>query len=245
MPEQNKSEVPGSPAFEEAFEEDRRYRVVPGLEDLLVPVESLVEDPANARRHPVRNLEAIKSSLAARGQHAPIVVQKAGMVVRVGNGRLRAARGLGWTHVAAVVVDEDDIAASARAIADNRASELAEWDGEALGEIIGELQSAGAIEGLAFDPAEISQIQGDFAVPGNGEELLGSIADGLIVRASVRVTCREGDQNAVEKALSAAVAESEAPGWCVRARRRQTTAETAERLREKTRRDIAAEKELT
>lgn len=209
---------------------DKRFRVLAGLEALLRPIGELLEDVGNARIHGDRNLEAIKDSLASRGQHAPLVVQRQGMIVRVGNGRLRAAKALGWSHVAAVVVDEDDIQASARAIADNRSSELADWDGETLVELVAELQAAGAGAGLAFDDEELAQAKGDFAAPANGEELLGSIADGLVVRASVLIGCHAIDVPTVVDRLQRALAVAGRPGWEVRQRAKQSVREIAQKL---------------
>ncbi|MCH8270223.1 MAG: site-specific DNA-methyltransferase [Planctomycetes bacterium] len=106
------------------------------LRGLAVPVADLHLDPANARRHGDRNVEAIAASLSRWGQRAPLVVQRDGMVVRAGNGRLEAAKRLGWTHVAALIVDEENVDATAFAIADNRTAELAEWDDEALAALL-------------------------------------------------------------------------------------------------------------
>jgi hypothetical protein len=58
--------------------------------------------------------------IAWRRSDKPLVVQKQGMIVRKDNGRLMAAKRLGWERIAAL--DEDDVAAAARAIADNRAA---------------------------------------------------------------------------------------------------------------------------
>lgn len=98
------------------------------LLSLATPIGDLVSDPENARLHSEANVEAIMSSLREFGQDQPLVVQKQGMVVRKGNGRLEAARRLGWTHIAALIVDENRVRAIARALADNRTAELAEWD---------------------------------------------------------------------------------------------------------------------
>lgn len=102
------------------------------LRGLAVPISSLVPDAANVREHGDRNLTAIQRSLGRFGQRLPLVVQKDGMVVRAGNGRLAAAEALGWSHIAAVVVDEPNVEAVAFAIADNRTAELATWDWEGL-----------------------------------------------------------------------------------------------------------------
>jgi ParB-like chromosome segregation protein Spo0J len=102
--------------------------IAEGLRTLAVPIDGLAVDDNNARSHNDRNLSAIKTSLTRFGQRQPLVVQKQGMVVRAGNGRLAIAKELGWTHVAAIVVDENDAEAAAYALADNRSGELAEWD---------------------------------------------------------------------------------------------------------------------
>jgi DNA modification methylase len=110
---------------------DLSYIVEP-LRTLAVPLDTLALDPKNARKHGEANLEAIGASLGRFGQRLPIVVQRQGMVVRAGNGRVVAARKLGWTHMAAVVVDESDIEAATYALADNRTGDLAEWDDSVL-----------------------------------------------------------------------------------------------------------------
>jgi hypothetical protein len=86
---------------------------------MLTPIGDLVPDPSNVRIHPERNIDQIRGMLTAFGQHRAAVVQirKDGTrIVRVGNGMLEAARSLGWTHLAAVEVAEDDVRATARAL---------------------------------------------------------------------------------------------------------------------------------
>lgn len=96
-----------------------------------VPIASLTIDPANARKHPEKNLDAIRGSLARFGQQKPIVVDSSN-VVRAGNGTLEAARSLGWTEIAVIVSDLAGAEMQAFAIADNRTAELATWDDEVL-----------------------------------------------------------------------------------------------------------------
>jgi len=127
------------------------------LRPLAVPVESLNLDAANARQHSRRNLDAIKASLVRFGQRTPIVVQKEGMIVRAGNGRLTIARELGWTHIAAVIVDESAIEATAYAIADNRTAELATWNDDLLSALLGTLDNE-AIPESCFSDAELSDL---------------------------------------------------------------------------------------
>ncbi len=147
--------------------------IVEGLRKLALPIASLHEDQANARRHDTRNLDAIKASLAKFGQRKPIVVQKGGMVVRAGNGTLAAARALGWTEIAAVVVDEGDVEATAYAIADNRTAELASWDDDVLGSLLGQLQSDDFFDHLVtgFSDAEISRLLSPVAGESDPDEI--------------------------------------------------------------------------
>lgn len=113
----------------------------PALHHLAVNVADLTPDPRNARKHSERNLQAIESSLVRFKFREPIVVQREGMVVRAGNGRLEVSRRLGWSHVPAIIVDEADVEATAFAIADNRTAELAEWDWATLATQLRELST--------------------------------------------------------------------------------------------------------
>jgi DNA modification methylase len=111
------------------------------LRPLAVPCSQLALDPANARRHPEANLEAIKASLRVYGQRKPVVVNRRTGTIEAGNGTLQAALALGWSYLAAVYVDDDPMTAAGFSIADNRTAELAEWDREALDQLLGEIQT--------------------------------------------------------------------------------------------------------
>ena len=103
-----------------------------------VPIDSISQDPANARKHDERNLTAIRDSLRAFGQQKPIVVDQREIVI-AGNGTLEAAKRLGWTEIAIVRTTLDNTQATAFGIADNRTAELAEWDDEILRSLLDSL----------------------------------------------------------------------------------------------------------
>jgi hypothetical protein len=111
------------------------------LRPLAVPLEELVPDPKNARKHNDSNLKAIVASLKAFGQVKPIVVNRETKIIEAGNGAFMAAQKLGWSHIAAVYVDHDAAAARGYALADNRTAELAEWDENVLFELLDEVQN--------------------------------------------------------------------------------------------------------
>ena len=136
--------------------------IVPPLRNLAIPIGDLVFDPTNARTHDSKNLKAIQTSLERFGQRLPIVVQKQGNIIRSGNGRVTAMRAMGWTHVAAVVVDEADADAAAFALADNRSAELADWDWKQLSETLAQLEvdlPEFDLNGLGWDDTELEALQ--------------------------------------------------------------------------------------
>lgn len=118
------------------------------------PIASLQLDPANARLHPDRNLEAIKASLTRFGQQKPIVIDTDGVVV-AGNGTLEAARELGWTELDVVQTPLGRAEAVAFAIADNRTAELAAWDQEALATLLGGLDE---LDGTGFTQDDLERM---------------------------------------------------------------------------------------
>ena len=124
----------------------------------IVAISELVSDKKNARRHSKRNIDEIKRSLVAFGQHAPLVVQRSTNRVLVGNGRLQGMRELGWSECWVHFVDDDDEKALKRALADNRTAELAEWDDHVLVDI---LKSLDDLDVPGWDDEELAKLIGD------------------------------------------------------------------------------------
>ena len=98
------------------------------IRHLATDIGSLTVDPNNTRVHSRDNLEQIEASLVRHGQDQPIVVNERTRNVIKGNGRLVAARNLGWTHIAVLFVDESDEASVARSISDNYSSDTSYFD---------------------------------------------------------------------------------------------------------------------
>lgn len=121
----------------------RINNIAPSLAALVVDIASLKPDPDNARVHGDVNMSAIKASLDRYGQLSPVVVRKGNRTVMSGNGRLRAAKELGWTKIAAVFHDMDDVTAAGYGLADNRTAELAEWDAATVRRLDALIRDAG------------------------------------------------------------------------------------------------------
>ena len=132
-----------------------------------VPIATLSQDPANARKHDDKNLEAIKASLRRFGQQKPIVVDSSN-VVRAGNGTLAAATALGWESINVVQTNLQGSEATAYAIADNRTAELAEWDDAILESLLQELRLDNdkmLLDSTGFSQAEIEEMCSDVDAP--------------------------------------------------------------------------------
>lgn len=158
-----------------------------------VPIDSLSPDPANARKHGQRNLDAIIASLRRFGQQKPIVVDSRG-IVRAGNGQLAAAKSLGWTHVKIVRSDLPATELTAYAIADNRVAELAEWDAEVLAGLL----SNPELGDVGFTDEELKQFVDDATTAKHVE------SSEIHETFEVVVECRdEGEQKQLYERLTA------------------------------------------
>ena len=109
------------------------------LRPLAQPIDLLKLLPGNPRRGDV---EAVMRSYDRFGQRKPIVARRDGTVI-AGNHQLQAAQRLGWSHIAVVWTDDDDLTAKAFALADNRTADLGAYDDADLRALI---------ESVAIDP---------------------------------------------------------------------------------------------
>ena len=98
------------------------------IKKLAKPIDAMLPLEGNPRRG---DIDAIAASYSEFGQVKPIVVKDNGdetFTVIAGNHQVAAARKLGWSEIAAVVLDADDKRAVAFALADNRTMELGHSD---------------------------------------------------------------------------------------------------------------------
>jgi len=139
----------------------------------------LKTDPRNARLHPPRNLEAVGRSLDELGAGRSIVVDRDGVAI-AGNAVLEKAKELGLdmrvVHTKGdklVVVVRDDLATDdpkrkQLAIADNRISDLSDFDFPVLAEIFTELSDLGIEDftTMGFEDFEVAPLlEGEFTPP--------------------------------------------------------------------------------
>jgi len=128
------------------------------MEVVKILMSGLHSDTENARKHGRQNISSIKANLMEFGQYQPLVIQKSTMKILVGNGRYAALVELAaegkWRDdkVDCVVLDVDEQKARLLSLADNRASEIATWNGPVLASMLQQLESDFNIEKFGFDP---------------------------------------------------------------------------------------------
>lgn len=140
----------------------------PEIAHLATPVDQMQPWPGNPRRGDVAGLA---DRLTEYGQYQPIIVQKSTGFIVVGNNRFEAAtQKLGWTQIAAVFLDLDDVTARKMLAADNRSSDQATYDDKALAEFLGTLPDLDGT-GWTFDDFDdlLASIaaEGQEAMPGD------------------------------------------------------------------------------
>lgn len=139
-------------------------------------IADLVPDQKNTRRHNPRNIGMIAASLHEVGAARSIVIDE-NDVVLAGHGVIEAAGQAGIEKVQVVDADGETIVAVRRkgltevqkkrlALFDNRTAELAEWDLEALAEIVE--RDRVLLEGL-WQEEELTNLLIGLKAPSDGE----------------------------------------------------------------------------
>jgi ParB-like chromosome segregation protein Spo0J len=129
--------------------------IAPALHALAVPIESISPYPGNPRQGDVG---AIVTSLRRFGQQKPLVVQESSGFIVAGNHLWKAAKDLGWTHIAVNRSDLSDWEARAFLVADNRMSDLGTYDDAILAGILKDIAEAGDLLGTGFDGDDVDDL---------------------------------------------------------------------------------------
>lgn len=111
-------------------------QIAPELRVFERPIDDFQPYPDNPRRH---RIDKIAASLQKHQQRSPIVVQRGTGFILKGNGTWQAAKRLGWTSIAALIIDADETEAAAYLADDNLTSDLASNDAKALAKVLARL----------------------------------------------------------------------------------------------------------
>lgn len=132
--------------------------IIADLQHLARPITDLKPLPGNPRRGDV---EAVMRSYDQFGQRKPIVARPDGTVI-AGNHQLEAAKRLGWSEIAVVTVDDDDLTAKAYALADNRTAHLGTYDDDALRELLADVATdTDLLLSTGYSEADVDALMAD------------------------------------------------------------------------------------
>lgn len=123
-----------------------------------VPVDSLIPDDKNARRHPKRQVRQIAESIRVFGFNVPVLVDDRNKII-AGHGRVLAAQSLNFTTVPVIRLRHlTPEQARAYMIADNRLTDVSTWDDAILAQTLKELSEIElnfSLEATGFHMGEI------------------------------------------------------------------------------------------
>jgi len=123
----------------------------------LVPIAQIKPYPGNPRKND-EAVKAVASSIREFGFQAPIIVDAQGVII-AGHTRYKAATSLGLKEVPVIYADLDEAKARAYRLADNKSTQLAEWDFDKLADELQWLMDAQYdIAKTQFDWREVSRI---------------------------------------------------------------------------------------
>jgi hypothetical protein len=124
-----------------------------GASDSTANIKDLKADPRNARKRTTRSADMIKESLEKYGPARSVVIDEFGTLI-AGHGTVEAAKKAGVTKVRIVEPEKGELIAVRRSdltpeekvslgIADNRTSDLSDWDASLLKELDKEFDLSG------------------------------------------------------------------------------------------------------
>lgn len=167
--------------------ETSMWKGAEALRPFLVPIDELKETEGNPR---IGNVEEIALSLERFGQVRPVAVRTDGITIVAGHHVTKAAKKLGWTHVACIPGDfADEGEAIAYVLADNAIVDLGTLDPEAFVQMAMPLANAGDLAGTG--------VSMDFF-----EDQLALVADAATAAEAVLETTyerSEDDEQAAER----------------------------------------------
>jgi DNA modification methylase len=137
---------------------DRSVRRKQRLEVIYRTIDEIKPDPANARRHSGKQIRKLADSIETFGFNVPVLVD-AELNAVAGHARLAACRLLGLAELPTLCLDHLSPAQlRAFMLADNRLTELAQWDDRLLAQQLKDLSLLGldfSLEVTGFEMAEI------------------------------------------------------------------------------------------
>ena len=123
-----------------------------------VALDALKPHPMNPRRGDVAE---ISKSIARNGFYGALVVQKSTGHILAGNHRYLAAKDQGMASLPVVWVDVDETEAQRILLADNRTSDLGDYDNEQLAALLDGLAQGDGLDGTGYEQSDLDKLLAD------------------------------------------------------------------------------------
>lgn len=126
------------------------------LEPLMCSIEDVSPHPANPRNG---DIEMIAESITINGFISPVIAQKSTGHIIAGNHRYFALHQLGSDKIPVIWVDVDDLAAKRYLLADNRTSDLGNYDNSALVALLEQIDAEDSLLGTGYKDYDLEVLK--------------------------------------------------------------------------------------
>lgn len=124
----------------------------------IVDIDSVIQDPENARVHDENDIKEKMESLKMFGFTRPLLVNSSNNVIAAGNGIHQAAKKLGYTQAPVIFMEMSPVRAKALSISDNKLGDHGKYNIDQFTlniQDIAEWDVNVSWKGLGFDKSEI------------------------------------------------------------------------------------------
>lgn len=126
------------------------------LEPLICSIEDVSAHPSNPRNGDV---DAIAESITVNGFVAPVIAQRSTGYIIAGNHRYYALMQLGSDKIPVIWLDIDDLAAKRYLLADNRTSDLGNYDNAILVDLLEHMAQEDSLLGTGYADYDLEMLR--------------------------------------------------------------------------------------
>jgi hypothetical protein len=178
-----------------------------------VDIDSVKQWKENPMGHGNKDVEMLSKILRAHGQRSPIIVWRKNMTIYKGNGTHQAMKKLGMKKIKVQFEDfPSEAAAKAYGIADNKASELSDWDADVLVSILSSEEMKSMQPVLGFTDSELRGLN----FQADEEKMEGLEKTDSGIKATIKITCKPEDRDEIREMLSGWASDSGFEGVVVK-----------------------------
>lgn len=148
----------------------------------MVEIDRIKENPKNANRHSIEQIERLEKLIKYQGFRNPLIVSNRSELLVVGHGRLMAARNLGMTRVPVIYEDfENEEQEYAYVISDNEIARWAELDWQSLYSELNDLE-LDDVDYLGIEDFKLPEVEKE---PEGDENEIPEVEDAITKRGDV------------------------------------------------------------